>query len=202
MSPPPTYIDVYSNLISRAKDIHIPGTDGASAADLVESFRNVQTGLLRELGLSSEGVSAIFLDNTRHRINYLRDILVDVIRNALRNENEVVSPEELIRRILQQIEELSLSKSYRLVDMLLYSLNSRFANFIKITGIERWLRGDQSDGRLLREVLDDYDYGSGYVGNIFNYHIPYRAPKDLSFFLEKIRILDFLSNYRTNTQLD
>ncbi len=198
---PPELRDVFNSLVQR---IERENTEyaGWKAGAAVEMFRSVQRGLASATGLSERKVPGLFLENMRHRINYIRHVLEAALKDALEDVRDIRSliPGDLAVRLWNAIDAITTSKSYRLVDVLLQSKNDRFANFVRVEGVTRWLGRDSRSPAglfLSEEILQDNNIQSGYVGNIFNYHVPYTSYGDVESFLEKVRVLELLRTGRS-----
>jgi len=194
---PPELKDIFLG-ISRAVASEFPAFAMWGGERSAQVFDLFEKGLAGAIGLSRSRVSSLFLDNTRHRVNYIRHVLEEAFRHALESGGSIagLTDVELAARLESEVEQLSSSRNYRLVEILLQSKNDRFANFIRVERIERWLKRDNikptSSLFLVEDILRDSNMRSGYVGNIFNYHIPYEGEADVAFFLEKVRIAEVL----------
>lgn len=203
---PPELKDIYQVVAARMVREHPEFRDWDPETGL-DIFKQIQSGLAKVTGLNQPQVMALFLENTRHRVNYVRHVLEAGLEDALRLERDIPSltSAELSRGLFDAMGQIASGRNYRLIQVLLQSKNDRFANFIRVERISRWLEVDDKGERALfsaEAVLKDNNIRSGYVGNIFNYHIPYRAFADLEFFLEKVRILHLLQGRAlTDTQL-
>lgn len=197
---PPELRDLFETLAKRIED-EKPEYTGWQAGAAIDVFRNVQLGLASAAGLTERGVSGLFLENTRHRVNYIRHVLEASLRDALEDVRDIrkLKPDELASQLWIAIRQITTSKNYRLIDVLLQSKNDRFANFIRVDRIGRWLsRHSRLSGNMFlnEDILQDNNIHSGYVGNIFNYHIPYSSFSDIEYFLEKVRIVEILRTGR------
>ena len=163
--------------------------------EILDFFSKIQAQLGRVLGLRPRQLDDLFMQNVRYRVHFARNVLEELFQPALENlekSGHERSRVNLLDRLRQETEELLERKEYRLVDMLLHAKNARFANFIRIEGDGIDLDRHKADPRYLQKVLRDNNIKSGYVGNVFNYHIPYGSFNDVEFLLEKLRILDLL----------
>lgn len=195
---PPELRDLYNAVTARIETEH-PEFAGWRLGAGLDLFNRVQRGLAEVTTLSLPEVSALFLENTRHRINYVRHVLEAALSDAIEDvaDLQALQPGELIRLLWDAMTRITTRKNYRLIEVLLQSKNDRFANFVRITDVSRWLDRENlvRHGLFVSEdILQDNNIQSGYVGNIFNYHIPYRSYSDIGYFLEKVRILRLLED--------
>ncbi|THD34471.1 MAG: hypothetical protein E7773_14880 [Sphingomonas sp.] len=171
------------------------GVANVAKDEILEFFSKIQVQLGRVLGLRPRQIDDLFMQNVRYRVHFARNVLEELFQPALETlekSGRERSRENLLERLRHETTELLERKEYRLVDMLLHAKNERFANFIRIEGDGIDLTLHQADPSYLQNVLRDNNTKSGYVGNVFNYHIPYEGYDDIEFLLEKLRILDLL----------
>lgn len=193
----PEFRDLYRRMLSGLGSHFDSQRSEEGISELSSIFDRIQAGLKDEIGIRPGRFGPLFRENVRFRLNFARNVFVQAAREALdaSDSSENVTPYELMQTIDKDFGGMiSRQRSYRLIDILLYSSGERFSNFVMIDGIERWLSEKlRKEVRFLSEsILSDNNRRSGYVGNIFNYHIPYSKPEDIEFFLEKYRIVHLL----------
>jgi hypothetical protein len=163
--------------------------------EILDFFSKIQIQLGRVLSVRPRQLDDLFMQNVRYRVHFARNVLEELFQpvlEALEKGGHEKSRSNLVERLRHETKELLERKEYRLVDMLLHAKNERFANFIRIEGEGIDLQRHTNDPSYLQKVLRDNNIKSGYVGNVFNYHIPYKSFDDIEFLLEKLRILDLL----------
>jgi hypothetical protein len=192
---PPEFKDIVDTITKSTLFLNEDGSIDVERAEIFEFFANVQTSLCRSLSLQRRQLNGLFMQNVRYRMNFTRNVLEEMFRPVL-NVPDIIIPDMsragLVVKLRHETRELPVSKDYRLVDMLLHAKNERFANFIRIEGAGIDLQRHKDDPTYIQTVLRDNNVKSGYVGNVFNYHIPYSDHSDIEFLLEKVRILDLL----------
>lgn len=198
----PTYYIVpaeFRDIVDNATRAPLFNSEGSEAkvaeGEILEFFSKIQVQLGRVLGLRPRQLDDLFMQNVRYRVHFARNVLEELFQPALETlekSGRERSRENLLERLRHETTELLDRKEYRLVDMLLHAKNERFANFIRIEGDGIDLKVHRADPSYLQKVLRDNNTKSGYVGNVFNYHIPYEGYDDVAFLLEKLRILDLL----------
>lgn len=171
------------------------GAINVEKKEIMGFFSEIQSKLGRTLGLRARQIDDLFMNNVRYRVNFSRNVLEELFQPALESlekDGQELTRPNLLARLREETRELLDRKEYRLVDMLLHAKNERFANFIRIEGSGIDLKRHQDDPKYLQTVLSDNNTRSGYVGNVFNYHIPYESFDDIEYLLEKLRILEIL----------
>jgi hypothetical protein len=194
---PPEFKDLYERMLTGLESVWGADFSRHNGAELRQMFQSVEGALQRELKVKAGRFSAIFRENTRFRVNFSRNVIVQAGKAYLdlNDDRNSVTPQQLVKGIQGEMAVLSSpQRSYRLTEILLYSGGQRFVNFIDAEKIERWASSElrKSDPYLSESILIDNNKRSGYVGNIFNYHIPYKIKEDIAFFLEKFRIVEAL----------
>ncbi len=135
----------------------------------------------------------LFQNNSRHLINFLRDVLeieLDTAHRSLRKRGAMVTSRTLANEMREHYERLAHHSSYVLVQILLSSRSSRYQNFICVS---------REDGGSLH--LEDNDNGSGYIGNVFNFHADYDPSEGLREFTHKLQILALLCKSKLRRSL-
>jgi hypothetical protein len=146
-------------------------------------------------------ISEMFQGNIRHRLNYTKNLIDYVYENCHRRWT---SKDKMKYTFLQFYLDFSddsegqdgfIIPAYKLFDFLTHAGNLRFSNFCRVSSISRWREQQlrSSNPYLLEDILTDTDIGSGYLANVFNYHIPYSGKDDCAFLLEKVAILTHLN---------
>jgi hypothetical protein len=193
----PNFWDVFSP-IAYANTLAEEGDSGESIrAELQEIYRRLERALASEVNIKQSRLGDLFANNVRYRMHYVRNVLEEILRETratLDKSREPVSREYFVKLLRSQAIELATERKYRLVDILLHSKHDRFANFVRIEDVKINLKRHQEDVDYLETTVKDNNLRSGYISNIFNYHIPYDKAEDVRFFLEKIRVLDALIN--------
>ena len=126
----------------------------------------------------------LFQNNSRHLVNFLRDVFeieLDRAYKALAHRGVPLSGSTLANEMREHFDELIKHQSYALVQILLSSRSTRYQNFLSVSL--------GADGGIL---LEDNDNGSGYIGNVFNYHATYDLDEGLREFTHKLLILKLL----------
>jgi hypothetical protein len=185
----PSMRDLYHSLAKDICEIAIADGRRHEPQKILRIINRVRRTMNRELELvNGLSIGSLFNGNVRHQINYTRDVIYELAASLLRQNVPTRDTHSLVALIDFEVANYIEHKSYRLVDMLLYSSGHRFANFVHVRAIQP----DSPSKALTQDDLSDNNIGSGYVGNVLNYHSPYNGPNDFSFLLEKVRILEVI----------
>ena len=185
----------FRDILKNAARAPLFGEDDGAKREVLDIFSKIQRQLGHVLGLRPRQLDSLFMQNVRYRLHFSRNVLEELFQpalDALEKSGKERSRPNLLEQLRHETVELIERKEYRLVDMLLHAKNERFANFIRIDGEGLDLDRHRRDAGYLQDILRDNNIKSGYVGNVFNYHIPYENYGDVEFLLEKLRILDLL----------
>ncbi len=197
---PPSFAKIFNVVLADAvESIKEPRARRQTKLKLTELARDLFFAVTSAVDLPTEAsASALFNQNVRHQVNYARDILSEIFREVvgLTGLSDAATIEFILDDFQRNATEFTRQKQYRLVDCLLCGESIRFVNFVKINDVHK-LRSayegtdvgkEALKADLIRGMRDDNRH-TGYVGNVLNYHIPYKTQKELAFLIEKPRIL-------------
>lgn len=194
---PPSFPDLYAAFFKNLNSKFVQRSDAQKLIDeLFGLMALVRKNIREELNLQGKfSFGDLFNGNVRHQLNLTRDILLEIIYETLAHAPDRFDTKitDLVTLVTYELRNFIKQKRYRFVDLLLYSANNRFVNFVSIPDLERLEASVKETDVRYDEYVKDNNYDSGYVGNVFNYHIRYGRTDQLRFLLEKIRILELLT---------
>jgi hypothetical protein len=187
---PPSFDGIVNSLFE-----NLNASSSAEMDGLIETYRRVNEALAEELKIEVNQIDSLFYQNIRHRKNFIANLFEVALEGAHSRSGK------LYDFLIEKMIDLSGTRSYRLVQLLLYSKNQRFANFILLKGATPDDDAILNSDDTWNDVFGDNDYHSGYVANIFNYHIPSEGFRDCDVFLEKLRVVYILNNVKPGAVL-
>ena len=190
----PSMRNVFLGLLREIRAIAASGTRTHKEKELLKALNRAREGIKGELEMTSGmSLGSLFNGNVRNQINYTKNVIYELAAGAIMQSTGVknVDAYQLIGLMNFEIANFMKQKSYRLVDMLLYSSGARFSNFVTVRGPDHLPEGADPPPLTLDDISDN-NLDSGYVGNVLNYHIGYYKRGDEAYLLEKIRILELL----------
>jgi len=193
----PEFYDIIENARSAfLDDISAVFSRPAKKLRITDMIRDLQEAMRESLNIGRYSINSIFMNNNRHKINFTRSVIEEIVSRAIfecERKNYNGNVDIFAEHVVKEVDQLRGLRTYRLIELLLSSKTQRFVNFCRIDGPEIDLNLHNSDYDYLETVIKDRNIDSGFVGNIFNYHIPYHVSNEFEFFLEKYRIVKLLS---------
>jgi hypothetical protein len=172
---------------------------------LMRAMDTVVRVIARSVGfrISPEFVYALFCGNIRHVFEFMKSLLSWFVEQGQREEVLILRQHKTLESILRELGgsgglRLLKRRKYRLIEILLLNRMPWFENAIYVERDPFLARV-----RANEPPLKDSALHTGFVDNIFNYHVQvHENHPDAHCLLEKIRIVQLLGEQELNsTQL-